>query len=132
MSGDMLVRAAVLTALRGDGDLAALVNSIDDGEPVKASAPWLRVTEINATSWGARGVDGMTVRLAILIATRGDEAALASDLLARVDGLLGAAPSALAEGWRITSLRRERTRVARRQNEWRASADYSIRIARLA
>ncbi|MBO9574501.1 MAG: DUF3168 domain-containing protein [Sphingobium sp.] len=131
MSGELILRAAMLAALRGDAALSEAVNSIDDGDPVKASAPWLRLGESNMTGWGARGVDGMTVRLSVLLAVRGDEEAATSEILERVDVVLGGMAPGLDAGWRITSLRRERARVARRQNEWRASADYAVRMARL-
>lgn len=62
MSGALLVRSAIHDALSGDGTLASLVNQVCDGEPVKASAPWLQVGDPVVTGWGARGVEGLTVK----------------------------------------------------------------------
>lgn len=131
MSGEMIARAAVIAALRGDEALSALVNSIDDGEPAKASVPWLRIGEASTTGWGARGVEGIALRLTLQLAVRGDEEAAVGAIIDRMGAVLAELPADLDEGWRITSLRRERARLSRRHNEWRATGDLMLRLARL-
>jgi hypothetical protein len=130
MNGDLAVRGAMLAALRSDAALMALVNQVSDGEPVTASPPWLQMGDPVATGWGARGVDGLTMRQPLLLVLRGDDLARVTAILTRIDTVLAAMDSDLG-AWRITSLRFERSRIARSRTEWRASIDYAVRAARL-
>jgi hypothetical protein len=131
MSGELAVRAAILAALQDDLPLAGLVNQVSDGEPVKASAPWLLVGDAITTGWGARGVDGLTLHQPIQLVLRGDDLARVMAILERVDTVLAAIDGDLGE-WRITSLRFERSRIVRGRTEWRAGIDYAVRAARIA
>jgi len=135
MSGAFIVRAAIHDALSGDGTLATLVNQVSDGEPVKASAPWLQVGDPVVTGWGARGVEGLTLRQPIQLVLRGDDLPRVTAILDRVDAVLGAIDGELGDGapggWRITGLRFERSRIVRSRTEWRVSVDYVVRAARL-
>ncbi|ODT91465.1 MAG: hypothetical protein ABS86_02505, partial [Sphingobium sp. SCN 64-10] len=126
---DLAVRGAMLAALRDDTALMALVNQVSDGEPVKASPPWLQMGDPVATGWGARGVDGLTVRQPLQLVLRGDDLARVTAILTAVDTALAALDGDLGE-WRITSLRFERSRIARGAAGWRASIDYVARAAR--
>ena len=130
MSADLLARAAIVAALKGDASLVDRVNQIADGEPVKASPPWLLVGSAVASGWGARGVDGVTVRQTIELALRGDQLSAVTAILDRVDAALRAMDGALGD-WRVTSLRFDRSRIRRNGTEWRAAVDYSIRMVRL-
>ena len=130
MSGEMIVRAAMLAALRGDAALMALVNQVSDGEPVKASAPWLLLGDTSVTGWGARGVDGLSLRQPLMLTVRGDDLARVTGVIERIDVVLRGMDGALGD-WRITSLRFERSRIVRSRSEWRANLDYAVRAARL-
>lgn len=130
MSAELAARAAILAALRDDATLMGLVNQVADGEPVKASPPWLLVGGTEARGWGARGVDGVTLRQTIELALRGDQRAAVTAILDRVDQLLPGMDGDLGD-WRTTHLTFERSRIRRSGTEWRASADWSIRMARL-
>jgi hypothetical protein len=132
MSGpaDLAARAAILAALRGDAALGALVNLVSDGEPVKASPPWLRVDDAVALGWGARGVQGVTLRQPIQLMLRGDQRDAVTAILDRIDMVLRAMPDEAGD-WKITSLAFDRSQIARSRNEWRASVTYSIRLTRL-
>ena len=130
MSGEMSVRAAMLAALRGDAALMGLVNQVSDGEPVKASTPWLLLGDSSVTGWGARGVDGLSLRQPIMLTVRGDDLARVTGVIERIDAVLRAMDGALGD-WRITSLRFERSRIIRSRTEWRANLDYAVRAARL-
>jgi hypothetical protein len=130
MSAELAARAAVLAALSDDVGLAGLVNQICDGDPVKASAPWLLVGDSVSTGWGARGVEGVTLRQPIQLVLRGDDLGAVTAILDRVDVVLrGMADE--AGDWRITSLRFERSRISRGRAEWRATMDYGLRLVRL-
>ncbi|MBN8830026.1 MAG: DUF3168 domain-containing protein [Sphingomonadales bacterium] len=130
MSGEFAVRGAVLAALRQDAELLGLVNQVSDGEPAKATAPWLLVGDPAGNGWGARGVDGLSLRQPLLLTLRGDDLARVTEILARIDIVLGAIHGDLGV-WRITSLRFERSRITRNRTEWRAAVDYLVRAARL-
>ncbi|HEY1125941.1 MAG TPA: DUF3168 domain-containing protein [Sphingobium sp.] len=130
MSAELAARAAILAVLRDDVDLAALVNQVADGEPVKASPPWLLVGGAEARGWGARGVDGVTLRQTIELTSRGAQRAAVTAILDRVDQLLRSMDGNLGD-WRVTHLAFERSRIRRSGTEWRAAADWSIRMARL-
>lgn len=128
--GDLQLRAALLAALRGDATLASLVNHVSDGEPLKASPPWLMLGEATTTRWGARGVDGLNMRQPIQLALRGDDTAPVLAILARIDAVLTGLDDTQG-AWRITGMRLERSRIARGRTDWRASADYAVRAVRL-
>ena len=130
MSAELAARAAILAALSGDDTLAELVNQIADGEPVKASPPWLLVGASAGTGWGARGVDGVTLRQTLELTLRGDQLSAVTTILERIDAVLRAMDGELGD-WRVTSLRFERSRIRRSGTEWRAGADYVLRMARL-
>lgn len=131
MSGALAVRDAMLATLRADAALAALVNQVSEGDPHKASPPWLMLADGVAGGWGARGVAGLTLRQPVQLTLRGDDAAPVNAILAQVDAAL-AGMDAPPDGWRITSLQAERVRVARGRTGWRVTIDYVVRAARLA
>ena len=130
MSAELAARAAILAAMTGDAMLRSMVNQVADGEPVKASPPWLLVGVATGSGWGARGVDGVTLRQTIELALRGDQMSAVTAILDRVDAVLRGIDGDLGD-WRITSLLFERSRIRRRDTQWRAAIDYSIRMARL-
>lgn len=130
MSAALAARAAILATLQGDAALGGLINQIADGEPVKASPPWLMVGAGQATGWGARGLEGVTLRQAIELVVRGDQLEAVADILERVDELLRSMDDNLGD-WRVTYLAPDRARVRRVATEWRASVDYSLRLVRL-
>lgn len=128
MSAELAARAAILATLQGDAALTGLVNQIADGEPVKASPPWLLLGSATASGWGARGVCGVTLRQTIELTLRGDQLSAVTAILDRADELLRGMDGNLG-AWRITYLAFERSRIRRSGTEWRAAADYSIRMA---
>lgn len=130
MTGELRTRDAMIALLRSDAALLLLVNQISDGDPGKASPPWLRVGDAVATDWGARQVDGRTMRLPIQLALRGDALAPVAAIVERVDTLLREATLDIAP-WRITLLRLERSQIGRNQTGWSATMDYTVRLARL-
>jgi hypothetical protein len=130
MSGELAVRGAMLSALRNDATLQTLVNQMSDGVPEKASAPWLMLGECTASGWGARGVEGLSLRQSLLLVLRGEDLARVTAIIGRVDAALAASEPELGD-WRITSLRFERSRILRSRTEWRVTADYAVRAARV-
>jgi len=131
MSGAVVVRGAIHAALSGDAGLAALVQQVSDGAPLKASAPWLHLDDSAAAGWGARGVDGIALRQPIRLILRGDDGARAEAVVARVEAVLAGMASDVG-GWRITSLRLEQARLVHGRTGWRVTLNYAVRAARLA
>jgi len=129
MSGALVIRAAIHAALSADAGLLALVNQISDRTPARASAPWLMLGDGVATGWGARDVDGVTLRQPIRLDVRGDDFAHVTAIMARLGAVLDQMDADLGD-WRLTSLRPERTRAARRPGAWRIEVDYLVRAAR--
>lgn len=130
MSGARQVRGALHAVLSGDAALAALVQQVSDGSPPKASAPWLQLDEAQATGWGARGVDGLTLRQPVRLTMRGDDPARLDAIIARVEACLADMTDDVGD-WRITDLRCERVRIVRGRADWRVTLDYAVRAARL-
>lgn len=132
MSAEIMVRAAVIAALRRDVALMDGLNGLFDGAPERAAAPYGVVEECQATDWGAKGVEGCELRLSISLHDMGETPARLGPLLARA----GAVVTEMAEadgGWRIVGARLLRSRIAARtgrERGWRAIADYRLRVVR--
>jgi hypothetical protein len=66
----------------------------------------------------------------LLLVLRGDDLARVTAIIERIDAALAATEPDLGD-WRITSLRFERSRILRSRTEWRVTADYAVRAARV-
>lgn len=132
MSAEVIVRAAVIAALRADGALMAGLNALFDGEPVRATAPYAVVGESVGSEWGGKGVEGAEVRVTIALYDSEETPGRLAGMMARVDPALGVAP--VLEGWRIVTVRLVRSRVARSSRQpgsgWQAVMDYRMRAVR--
>lgn len=130
MSAEVVVRAAVIEALRGDAALTAGLNGLFDGAAGRASAPYGVVGECVATDWGAKGLEGRELTLAISLFDVGETPERLAGWLARVDAVMRGVD--MAEGWRVAGARLVRSRVARTgaRDGWQALADYRIRLVR--
>jgi hypothetical protein len=134
MSAELAVRAAVLSALRGDAALMGLTNGMYDGPPVKASEPYALVGEAIGSDWGTKDAEGREVRIALSLFDRQETPVRLGEMM----GLAHAAVRAMggmADGWRIAgvALVRSRTAGARepgRDGGWSAVADYRVRVMR--
>lgn len=132
MSAEVTVRAAVIAALEGNAALMGGLNSVFDGQPVRASVPYAVVGECIASDWGAKDVDGRELRLTIGLHEAGETPGRLATLLERIDGVMQGLE--LAEGWRIVGVRLIRSRVAkgREKDAWQAVVDYRVRVVREA
>ncbi|MGC4251604.1 MAG: DUF3168 domain-containing protein [Sphingobium sp.] len=132
MSAEIAVRAAVIAALKRDVALMDGLNSLFDGAPERASAPYAVVEECLGAEWGAKDVDGRELRLSISLHDMSETPVRLGPLLARVEaGVKGMAEA--GGGWRVVSAQSVRSRVARqarRERGWRAVADYRLRVVR--
>lgn len=130
MSAEILAREAIRATLEADTGLRALVNQISDGEPVKASGPWLMLGEGSASAFGARGVNGVALRVPVILTLRGDAPGDVGTILEALEVALGAVPGEIGV-WKVTTLRFERSRLRRDKAGWRVVVDYALRLARL-
>lgn len=132
MSGALLLRAALIEALRGDGALAALVNIVTDEEAPKVTPPALTLGPLVASDWGARGVEGLNVRVPITLVDRGDRPDRIAAAAQRAAAVMAALPD-MPDGWRPGAVRAERSRTARgADGRWTMLVDWRVRLARLA
>ncbi|WP_176590378.1 DUF3168 domain-containing protein [Sphingobium sp. EM0848] len=130
MSAEVVVRGAVVEALRGDADLMAGLNGLFDGAPGRASAPYGVVGDCVALDWGAKDVEGREVTVTVSLFDAAESPARLAGLLGRVDPVLRAVE--VAEGWRIVSRRLARSRLSRTgaRDGWQALVDYRLRVVR--
>lgn len=132
MSGEMIVRAAVIAALRGDAALMERINGLFDGAPVRVSPPFVAVEEAVAGEWGAKGLEACEARLTIVARDPGDGLGALGPVMARVGAVMGALGAA-GEGWRVVSARLIRSRTARAgkgAEGWAATMEYRVRAVR--
>ncbi len=131
MSAEVAVRAAVIAALKADGELMSLLNGLFDGQPARAAPPFAVMGECIASDWGAKGVDGRELRLTISLNDAGDMAGRIGAMLARIDPVMQALDMA-GERWRVVNARLIRSRLmrtgARDGDGWRAVVDYRLRV----
>ncbi len=130
MSGTVKLRAVLIAALRADAALMALVNSVEDGAAPKTSAPALLLGEMAATEWGARGIEGLAVRVPITLIDRSDRTDRLEDAAERVRAVIAALP-AMAEDWRIGAVLLDRSRSTRGSDgRWALLLEYRARLSR--
>lgn len=129
MSGVVLLRDAVIGALRADAALMALVNTVEDGATPKFSAPALIVGNMFATEWGARGLSGLSVRVPFTLVDRADRPGRLGDAAARIDAVMDGLP-ATAGDWQVGVVRFERSRTVRGSDgQWSMLIDYLVRLS---
>lgn len=126
MSAEMAVRAGVLTALQGDAALAALLNGVWDGVPVKASAPFAVVGECLGSEWGTKDRPGREVRVTLTVQDRREGGGGLAEMLALADA---AVKRVVVPGYEVGTVALLRSRVVRgREDGWRAVVDYRVRV----
>ncbi len=126
MGDEMAVRGAVLEALRGDAALAAMLNGVWDGPPVKASAPYVVLGECIGVDWGTKDRAGREVRVAMTVQDKRENADGLAALLALVDA---AVRRVTVPGCEMGAVGLVRSRVLRARDEgWRAVVEYRVRV----
>ena len=126
LTAEQAVRSRMLGMLQADGALAGLVHGVFDGEPPRASAPFVSIGAADGADWGTKDRAGREVRLAVVlvgVGEPGDGAAAVVRVEAVAPGLRG-----IADGWEIVSARVLRTRLARgKDSGWRHQIDIRCR-----
>ncbi|MDX3910326.1 MAG: DUF3168 domain-containing protein [Sphingobium sp.] len=126
MSAEMAVRAGVLAALREDAALAAMLNGVWDGAPVKASAPFAVVGECLGSEWGTKDHAGREVRIGLTVQDRCEGGEGLAEMLALADA---AVKRVVVPGYEVGTVAVLRSRIVRgREDGWRAVVDYRVRV----
>ncbi len=129
MSAEIQAREAIRAALTESVTLSALVNQISDGDPAKASSPWLMLGEGSASGFGARGVEGVALRVPVILTLRGDAPGDVDAVLDALGAAMRTVPDMIGD-WKVTALRFERSRLRRDKAGWRVVSDYALRLVR--
>lgn len=132
MSGGLIaLRAEILAALRADGALMGLVQTVEDGGAGRAVSPSVLLGQLVGTEWGARNLKGLSVRVPLTLVDRGDRADRLSAAAARVEAVMDDLPDE-ADGWRVGAVRLDRSRTVRgADGQWSMLVDYLVRLSRL-
>lgn len=133
MSAEMQAREAIRATLAESVTLRALVNQISDGDPAKASSPWLMLGEGSASGFGARGVEGVALRVPVILTLRGDAPGDVDAVMDAVMDAVGVAMRGVPDmigDWKVTVMRFERSRLRRDKASWRIVSDYALRLVR--
>ena len=131
MNAVILLRDAVIGALRGDAALMALVNKVEDGAVPKFSAPALVVGEMFATEWGARAVKGLSVRMPLTLIDRADRPGRLADAAERIEAVMAGLPATVGP-WRVGAVGFNRSRTVRSADgQWSMLIDYLARLSRV-
>ncbi|WHO40503.1 DUF3168 domain-containing protein [Sphingobium sp. AP49] len=133
MSAEMVVRGAVIAALKADAGLMDRVNGLYDGMPVRATSPYAVVGECLGSDWSAKDIEGRELRLTISLRDAAETTGRLADMLARIEPAIRSVAGAV-DGWRIVTASLLRSRVARvdarGETGWQALVDYRIRAVR--
>lgn len=117
IGAEQAVRARMLALLSADDALAERVHGVFDGQPPRASAPYVAVGGAEGSDWGTKDQPGREVRLTLTLAGVGPA------LDDRAAGRVEAAADALrgkAGAWSVVGARIIRTRFAfARDGGWR-------------
>jgi hypothetical protein len=127
MSAEIQTREAIRLVLEASATLRARVNQISDGDPAKASSPWLILGEGSASGFGALGVDGVALRVPVILTLRGDAPGDVDAVLDAVDVAMRTVPDMIGD-WKVTVMRFERSRLRRDKAGWRIVSDYALRL----
>lgn len=119
LGAEAAVRAYALALLQSDIALSGLVQGIFDGEPLRATAPFVTIGDAEGSDWGTKDRVGREIRLSILLNGVGDS--LNGAAAARIESQLNLLRG-MADGWDIVSARIVRVRFAHSKNGgWRQS-----------
>lgn len=121
-AGAALVEAARAALQKVEG-----LNSVQDGSPIQAAAPYALIEAGLETDWGHKSGAGREVRLTVTIRDRGERPERLRSLVAAAEDAV-AAMSASLEGWQVVTLTLLRTTIVRHGDGWAGAADWRARM----
>ncbi|WP_133364604.1 tail completion protein gp17 [Qipengyuania sediminis] len=116
---ESLFRRDLLAWLSGDPALDAGLNAIAEESPIAAPPPWLGIAASASADWGAKGIAGREVRLALELTCRGDDPEAAAVLSGALERRVATLPAA-QDGYRVVVTQFLRSRAERRKDNMRA------------
>ncbi len=124
MSARELLVAAVAAKL------APLPLTVFDAGPVRGGLPHAVVQEPDLSDWSGTGWTGREGRIAVTLADGGERPLRLRALLAQAEEAVGQVGPALGRGWRVASIRLVRSRLVAADRQWRATAEFAVRLYR--
>lgn len=126
------LRTALIGWLAADPLLSAALNAITEEAPSRAAPPWLGIAASASIDWGAKGIRGREVRVALELHTRGEEAAETAALIAQVEDRIELLPLA-QDGFSVITTTFLRARAEQRPRNVRATLiEYRFRLLETA
>lgn len=123
---EQAVRGRMLALLAADSILAGLVHGVFDGEPPRATRPFVSIGAAAGSDWGTKDRAGREVRLMVMligVGEPGDGAAA----MARVEAALPAMRGTV-DGWEIVAARIVASRLMRsKDGGWRHQIEIRCR-----
>lgn len=125
---ELLMRSALLGWLAADPSLATRLNAIVEEAPSRTALPWLAVAASASADFSTKDALGREVRIALELHCRGDQPALAAELVGAIEDRIAAFPAA-QEGFRLASSAFLRARAEQRSANTRAVLlEYRFRV----
>lgn len=126
MTAREALRAGLMTVLRPA--LAPLGVALFDAVPVRASVPQAVLGEPSDSDWGAAGIEGRELRVALTLTDEGEQPRRLRACVQAVEAI--GLPEILADGWRVAGLSVTATRMAKTGARWTASLEWRARLWR--
>jgi Protein of unknown function (DUF3168) len=95
---EVALRAALLDWLAAEPALSAQLNAVVEEAPLRTSLPWLAIAASASTDWSCKSNPGREVRIAFELHCRGDQAAMAAELVACIEQRIESFPSGRLSG----------------------------------
>lgn len=126
MTAREALRAGLMTALRPA--LTPLGVALFDAVPVRASVPQAVLGEPSDSDWGAAGIEGRELRVALTLTDEGEQPRRLRACVQAAEAI--GLPEILADGWRVAGLSVTATRMAKTGARWTASLEWRARLWR--
>ncbi|WP_314375239.1 DUF3168 domain-containing protein [Sphingomonas paucimobilis] len=127
MTAREALRGGLLTGLRSA--LPPLGVTVFDALPVRASVPQAVLGEPSDSDWGAAGIEGRELRVALTLTDEGERPERLRRAMQAVEAI--ALPEGLSAGWRVAGLTVTATRMAKSGARWTASVEWRARLWRV-
>lgn len=122
------LRAALAGWLRDAPAPLDVLNAVEEESPVRASPPWLGIAASASADWSTKTQAGREVRIALELATRGDDIGGDGALVSALDTRIEALPH-MQDGFHIATIHFLRARTERRARNLRSVLmEYRFRV----
>ena len=127
-SAMIAVQEAVANALRNSVPVMAGVSGIYDGPPVRASFPYVSISDGSGSDWSTKTAPGREIRVALTVWDDGEEPARLHGLMHHVEDAVAGIERDL-DGWRVASVAFVRAMVVRDPaGPWAGLVEHRVRV----